>query len=134
MYLTAWGATYLGHPRWSDSASLKVIGEILPFEIWGILLILLGIGFLGQFFKVKHETRKTPILMALVGLVASVTSIWAVGTGLEFITGPALTSPVGPILYSFLTALHLIMSKLPIQDEEQHDEETVEWIKEQRGN
>jgi hypothetical protein len=103
------GVLCLFAPHWFTSSSYDVIRRLLPLQVWGVLLVLVGLQAIGA-LSVRGETWARVVLIAS----ASLTAAWAAG----FIAAAFsrhLDAPPLPITWAALTGKDLIVSALPLR-------------------
>jgi hypothetical protein len=117
---TAWGSTLLAKvifdiTDWYSQPSYEVILKMAPPWAWGILILLIGLGFLHQFVISKGMIVKNKQMNILSGLAAGVNTMWTVAFIITLVLG--LNSPIGPLLFIFCAGMHMIAARLPMRDQ-----------------
>jgi hypothetical protein len=115
--MTFWGIVMMGPNKWTSSSSMNVVKEVLPAHAWGILFVMLSLGFALAFVQSLRIQNKNKLMNILPSFAVTINVIWALGYILAGFQGD-LVNAVIPAMFLWVAMSHFIISQMPMADEQ----------------
>ncbi len=121
IFFIPWGLTLIFSSwlhtsvNWYDFPAYSVVDDILPMGWWGVVTLVLGVAFAGLTHVAKKAEYKTRAMIVVPSIAACVTTIWMVALTITLLSGD--NSPLGPLLFLFITGTHSISATLPVREQ-----------------